>query len=182
MYQIAIAATSSTFSIEHVEKVKQFLEELAQRCGLDNVVLFLGGYWGLMKVIVDYALKLGFKVVLILPIEREDVELPNNVIKIYTGTDYKIRSGILVRCGDVLVCLGGESGTIIEIFMAYGIGKNVYILDNTGFTSDKICRYFNSTLDSRQLAKVYCNANPKELAKRICEDVKYIRKTFIHVG
>ena len=64
MYQIVIAATSENYTQENVKQVREFLDELSKIHDVNDIVLFLGGYWGLMKVIVDEALKFGFKIVL----------------------------------------------------------------------------------------------------------------------
>jgi len=91
-----------------------------------------------MKYIVDYALEKGFKIVLFPPIEKEGVEFPSNVIVIKTGVSYRVRSIFLVRTSDVLVVLGGASGTIQEITSAYCENKAIFVLVDTGFPSDKI--------------------------------------------
>jgi uncharacterized protein (TIGR00725 family) len=111
--QIAIAAHSGEYDDKMKIKVKEFLEEVKEECV--NPVLLLGGYWGLMKEIVDQASNLGMKVILLLPIENENVNPPDNVIKIKTGMEYRARSVPLIRSSDAVVALGGGVGTEIEI-------------------------------------------------------------------
>ncbi|MEM3802623.1 MAG: LOG family protein, partial [Saccharolobus sp.] len=113
--QLSIAAHSEEPNEELVEKVRIFIKNV-KKC---NPTLLLGGYWGLMKTIVDEAIKEGLRVVLILPIERENVKLPENVIAIKSACDFRCRSVILVRSSDALVSLGGGVGTEIEIMIAY---------------------------------------------------------------
>ncbi|AWR95124.1 LOG family protein [Acidianus brierleyi] len=164
--QIAIAAHSGEYNEEMKIKVKEFLEGVSNEC--KNPVLLLGGYWGLMKEVVDQACNLGLRVILLLPIENEDVSPPDSVIKIKTGMEYRARSIPLIRSSDAVVALGGGVGTEIEILMGYGMGKPVFVLSNTGFSTDKLIKAFPDYFDHREVVKVSYIDNPRELAKTLC--------------
>ena len=164
--QVVIAAHSSDPSRDVAEKAKVFVRELAN-CGRD-ITLLLGGYWGLMKVVVDEAIGLGMRVIVILPLEREHVELPEGVVKINSGCEYRCRSVILVRSGDVLVSLGGGSGTMAEMLMAYAMGIPVFALVGTGMYSDELARAFPEYFDERRAVKVNYFSDPKEMARAVC--------------
>lgn len=170
--QIAIAAHSGDYNEEMKVKVKEFLEEVKTEC--KNPVLLLGGYWGLMREVVDQACSLGIRVILLLPIENEDVNPPDNVIKIKTGMEYRARSISLIRSSDAVVALGGGVGTEIEILMGYGMGKPVFVLSNTGFSTDNLVKAFPDYFDHREVVKVNYINDPKELANALCS-VKYSR-------
>ncbi|MGC9105091.1 MAG: LOG family protein [Thermoprotei archaeon] len=165
--QVGIAAHGVNPSVEVEEKAKEFVRALAE-CRKD-VTLVLGGYWGLMKVVVDEALRLGFRVVLTLPIEREDVELPEGVIRINTGCEFRCRSVMLVRSSDVLVSLGGGSGTAIEMLMAYAMGVPVFSLVNTGMPTDELAKAYPKYYDERGIVEVRYFTDPRELARAVCE-------------
>ncbi len=170
--QVAIAVHSS-LTKELEDKIRRFFDNL--KC---NPTILVGGYWGGMKIVVDEALKKKLKVAIILPIEREDIELPSEVIRINSGCEYRCRSVILVRSADVVVSLGGEVGTAIEIFMAYAMGKKVLALVDTGFSTDKIKDAFPEYLDSRKVMKVNYYSSPEELAREVCNPIIQVKTNF----
>ena len=166
--QIAIAAHSGDVDLRVKSMVKDFLKELYSRC--PSSTLLLGGYWGLMKLVVDEALRLGFKVVVVLPLERHDVELPSGVVRIDSGCEFRCRSVILVRSGDVLVSLGGGVGTMIEMMLAYAMGKPVYALVGTSLSSDNFPKAFPEYIDDRKVVRIKYFTDPIRLAEEVCRE------------
>ena len=142
------------------------MSKLSELCG-KRVALLLGGYWGSMRIVVDEALRRGMHVVILPPLEREHVEYPEQALVLRMGVSYRVRSVFLVRSCDVLVALGGGSGTMQEVFTAYCEAKPVLIL-RTGLDSDKLEK-LGPYLDSRALTKVELLDDPEELAKRVSE-------------
>ena len=137
--QIGIAAYSGEPNKDLVEASNRFIEELAKYYRSRNVVLVMGGYWGLMKHISDKACSEGFKVVFILP--EKPRELPPDdscYIAINTGLDFRQRSEIIVLSSKALAVMGGSVGTIIEILMSAAAGKPLYILSGYDLPSDRV--------------------------------------------
>jgi len=165
---IAIAAYSGKPNKEHIENVKELIEELSIKCDRKNIVLLLGGYWGLMKYIVDYALEKEFKVILFPPIEKEDYDYPDECIIVKSGSSYRMRSIILVRTADILIAVGGGAGTMHEVFTAYLEGKNIYVLRNMKLPSDDLEK-LGSYLDHRKLTLIKYFNTPKELVEDMCK-------------
>lgn len=172
--QIGIAAHSSTVDSKVESMAKEFLKELRTTCSQST--LLLGGYWGLMKVVVDEALKLGFVVTVILPLERHEIELPQGVIRIDSGLEFRARSVTLVRSSDVLVALGGGVGTMIEVLMAYAMGKPIYVLTDTGLSSDALPKAFPDYIDERKVVRIRYFNDPVKMAKEVCREVPRITK------
>lgn len=134
-------------------------------------MLVVGGYWGLMKEVVDLALKLGFKVIIMPPLEREDVSFPEEAIVVRTGTSYRVRSVFLVRTSDVLVVLGGGAGCIQELVTAYTEGKPSYVLVDTGMPTDFIDS-MPEYLDHRKLAPIIKYRDEEALLRDLCNYLK----------
>ncbi len=127
--------------------------------------LFLGGYWGLMRDIADAASERGTTVVFLLPLNpKESPPRRPEFIAVDTGMEYRARSVLICRSSDVLVALGGEAGTIIEVYMAYAMGKPVVILNGTGHTSDRLT-LMGDQLDNRGTSKLHFTESPSEAAK-----------------
>jgi uncharacterized protein (TIGR00725 family) len=166
--QIAIAAHSSPVDASVEAMARDFLKELHSQCPTST--LLLGGYWGFMKSIVDEALRLGFRVVVVLPIERYDVELPSGVVRIDSGCEFRCRSVIMVRSSDVLVSLGGGAGTIIEVLLAYAMGKPAYVLTGTNLSSDNLPKAFPEYVDDRRVVRIRYFDDPVKLAQEICRE------------
>ncbi len=162
MINIGVAAHSEWNNKELAER---FVAKLPE-----NSRIILGGYWGLMRNVADAAAARGLQVIFILPANPKMLPPRNkHFIPIDTGLDFKARSTILVRSSDILVTLGGEVGTIIELFMAYSYGKPVLILRNTGATTDKLEKVFISSFDNRSTAPIIYVNTPEELAEKAIE-------------
>ncbi|MGB9730176.1 MAG: hypothetical protein ACP5GU_08185 [Thermoprotei archaeon] len=159
MINVGVAAHSEG---SNRELARRFVEKLS-----NDVRIILGGYWGLMRDVADVAAERGIQVVFILPNNPRELPPRNKFfIPIDTGLDFKARSTILVRSSDILVTLGGEIGTMIELFMAYSYGKPVVILRNTGLSTDKLEKAFNSSFDNRLTAPIIYVNTPEELAEK----------------
>ena len=164
MLQIGIAAHS-----EHTDKLAEaaraVVNALANMC---RPVIVVGGYWGVMRDVVDEALRSGLKVVIVAPLEKEDVNYPSDAIVIKTGCSFRCRSNILVRSSDALIVLGGGVGTIIEALTAYAEGIPVHIL-MTGMPSDRMRNAWPDYFDDRKIVHVKYYDDPIQLARSACE-------------
>jgi uncharacterized protein (TIGR00725 family) len=76
----------------------------------------------------------------------------------------------LVRSSDILVALGGGVGTIIEILIAYAMGKPIYILTDTRLDTDKLESSFGEYIDERKLTEIKYLRDPEKLADMICRE------------
>jgi len=168
---VGIAAYSGPPSEPLREAAVEFIETLALCFEPSSIVLVTGGYWGLMRIIVDEALKLGFKVLILPPLEMEDVRFPPNAIVVRTGTSFRVRSIFLVRTSEVLVALGGASGTIQEVITAYAEGVPIYVLGMTGLPTDKLT-VFSPYIDERKTSTIKVINDPKSLASEVCKYLK----------
>jgi len=171
MPQIGIAAHS-----EHTDMLamhaKAVIDELARLC---KPTILVGGYWGVMRDVVNEALSMGLTVVIIAPLEKEDVEYPRNTVVIRTGCSFRCRSNILVRSSDSLIVLGGGVGTIIEAMTAYAEGIPVHIL-MSGMPSDKMRLAWPEYVDDRQIIRLMYHTDPGEAAKAACESASTRRR------
>lgn len=165
--QIGIAAHSGEYPASLESATRAFVMGLS---GCGPVKLLLGGYWGLMKVAVDEAISSGIEAVLVLPVEREDEKLPESPLLtvIRSGMEYRARSVVLVRSSDALVALGGSAGTIIEVAMAYAMGKPVVVLHGYGMPSDRLRDAFGGSMDLRSTSTITYTGDPLEAAKISC--------------
>jgi uncharacterized protein (TIGR00725 family) len=174
MYRISFAAHSDPPTKDLYEDIKKLIKYLVDL--LDhNMIFYLGGYYGTMKVIADEACKYGVKSVFILPYSITEIpEVPREecYIPVYTGLSMRQRSETLVLSGDVLVAVGGYAGTIIEIFIAYSNNKNSYVLTGYNYPSDLLEQVFNPYIDPRRNATIkYYRRDPEKLARELAEDL-----------
>ncbi len=163
--QIGIAAHSGEIPEGLVLEAKKLIKLINERC--KDPILILGGYWGLMKVVVDEATKLSIKTVLLLPIENENVIVPKGVILIKTGQEFRARSVPLVRSSDFLIALGGSAGTMIESLMGYAMGKQVFVLKGYGMPSDNLEK-LGEYPDDRKNGKLMFYKNAEKLIEDLC--------------
>lgn len=120
----------------------------------------------MMRVIVDFALDLGFHVLMFPPESMEDLSFPDRAIVVKTGTSFRVRSVFLVRTSDVLVAMGGAAGSIQEVITAYTERKPVIVLSPAGMPTDKL-KHLSPYVDDRKLSKIELVPTPKHLAERV---------------
>ncbi len=168
MKLIGIAAYSGVPPPRLADEACKFIECLASKC--KDIALVLGGYWGLMKVVVDRAIELSIPTILLPPIDREDIEYPHKAIVLRLGVDYRVRSVFIARAADVLVALGGESGTMQEIVTAYCESKPVIVL-RSGLSTDKL-ELLSPYLDTRRLSRIRFVSTGEELCQEVIAELK----------
>ncbi len=171
---IGVAAYSGEPGREAVEATNAFIEELSRTCRGERTVVVTGGYWGLMKHVVDKAIAEKLQPLILPPLEREDEAYPEEAIIVKTGASYRLRSIFLVRTSDVLVVLGGAAGTIQEAVTAYTERKTVILL-LTGMPSDKLAE-LAPWIDERKLAEIHVTHDPRETARKACQYAKREKK------
>jgi uncharacterized protein (TIGR00725 family) len=186
MLKMGIAAHSEIKDKKRVDMALEFVEQFSDclnRLGLkENTYLLLGGYWGMMKVVIDKALEKGLRVAVLPPCERDSEEFfPPGVLVVRTGLSMRGRSIAIARSSDVLVSLGGSSGTILEIIAAYTEGVPVYILGNTGLPSDKV-EVFSPFIDERRSSLITISASPIELVSSVCTYLETVARRKYALG
>ena len=60
------------------------------------------------------------------------------IVIVYTGFGYKGRNVVNVRSADVIIVLGGATGTLNEFTIAYDEGKVIGILEGSGGVADHV--------------------------------------------
>lgn len=140
---------------EPVASLSSLCVELGRELG-KRYVVFTGGRDGVMELVTRGVSEVNGYSIGILPWEGVDANRYNS-ISINTGLDFQMRSFILVKNVDVVVSVGGEIGTGIEILAAYANKKPVILLRGTGGWTDRIVNVLidGKYLDNRKLAPVY---------------------------
>lgn len=161
MRYVGIAAYSGEPPVELVEAAREFIKLLSSRTNPRRVTIVVGGYWGLMRVIVDEALACRFNVLIIPPLEQERVKFPEEAIVVRTGTSFRVRSVFLVRSSEVLVVMGGGAGSMQEAITAYAEGVPTVLLTGFNMPSDRLAA-LAPYLDERRLAEVKVTHSPEE--------------------
>lgn len=169
--QIGVAAFGGPATPRHESLARGFVNMLSSCCG--DAVLVLGGYHGLMRVVVDEAVKAGLGVVLVIPRDYEHESFPRRVVVVRTGMGRRERSSVLVRSSDVLVSLGGGIGTLTEVLLAYSYGILVIQVTNVssgGLLTDRFADCFaDGVLDRRVGGSIIYVRSGPEAAVRACK-------------
>ena len=166
--QVVVAAYSGSVPEELRRQARRLVAGL-KACQPNSVIL-LGGYRGLMREVADAAREAGLATVFVIPRGYEDDVYPEGSIVVRTGLDTRERSSILVRCGDVLVVLGGAIGTLFEVFIACSYGIPVLFLRGTGLPSDIFAECFDrGVIDERIGRCIEYFDSVDQLIERLCE-------------
>jgi uncharacterized protein (TIGR00725 family) len=99
------------------------------------------------------------------PVEHHDV-------LIFTGSGLMGREVVNIRSSDIVIIIGGRSGTLGEFSIAYDEGKLIGVLQGTGGITSEIKNIVN-IVRKRTGAKVIYDANPEKLVREL---IAYYRK------
>ncbi|GAB6189055.1 TIGR00725 family protein [Marinitoga arctica] len=160
---IGVIGYSGNPNEEPINSLKDIIYEVGKMIAKNKWVLFSGGRNGVMELISKSVKENGGESVGILPWEIDGNKYVD--ISIKTGLDFSMRSYILVKSVDVIVSIGGEIGTAIEILGAYANEKPVILLKGTGGWTDRIQKVLidGKYLDNRKMAEIYIVDNVIEL-------------------
>ncbi|MGQ9855342.1 MAG: TIGR00725 family protein [Fervidobacterium sp.] len=153
--KVGVIGYSGDIGKPPVSDIAEICTELGKELG-KRYTVFTGGRDGVMELVCKGAREVGGITIGVLPWEGDDANEHNSFV-IKTGLDFQMRSFILVKSVDVVVSVGGEIGTAVEILAAYANRKPVILLRGTGGWTDRIAQVLihGEYLDNRKLARVY---------------------------
>jgi uncharacterized protein (TIGR00725 family) len=144
---VGVMGASESDALTESEKAR--LKELAEHLGTvlarDGCLLVTGATTGLPGLVARAFRDRGGFAVGISPAENRQEHLKHyglpedgaDVI-VYTGFGYKGRNVVNVRSADIVLILGGATGTLNEFTIAYDEGKIIGVLEETGGVADHI--------------------------------------------
>lgn len=170
MYRrIQITVIGDSQEIEHHNKIAY---ELGKFIAEQGWVLISGGKEGVMHASSKGAIENGGIVVAILPDDDPDAGTPYKSIGVATGMGYA-RNSINVLSGDVIVAIGGASGTLSEIAYAWAYNKPIIAYQDCNGWSTKLA---NTSIDNRRNDKIIGVKSLEELKEKLSEEVKKVSK------
>lgn len=99
------------------------------------------------------------------PVEHHDV-------LIFTGSGLMGREVVNIRSSDIVIIIGGRSGTLGEFSIAYDEGKLVGVLEGTGGITSEI-RNIVRIVKKKTGARVIYDGDPKKLVRQL---IAYYRR------
>jgi uncharacterized protein (TIGR00725 family) len=156
---------------EHLTKAEQLGEVIAQA----DCILVTGGCPGLPLAAAAGSKRQGGIVVGISPGLSLDehaykYESPTafHDVLIFTGSGLMGREVVNIRSSDIVVIIGGRSGTLGELAIAYDEGKLIGVLTGTGGISDLVGDIL-AACEKNTGARVIYDDEPKSLITRLLE-------------
>lgn len=89
-------------------------------------------------------------------------------VLIFTGSGLMGREVVNIRSSDIVVIVGGSSGTLGELAIAYDEGKLIGVLTGTGGISDMV-ETILATCNKKTGARVVYNDDPQQLIRELLE-------------
>lgn len=168
---IGVMGASANDGLDAAEKqrLRQFAEELGEAIADADCLLVTGATTGLPGMVANAFRRRGGFALGISPAEnhREHVQrygLPDDGadVIVYTGFGYKGRNVINIRSSDIVIILGGATGTLNEFTIAYDEGKIIGVLAGSGGVADHI-KQLVEVCKKPTLGKLFFDADPKTL-------------------
>ena len=167
------ASGNDALSAAEANRLKELAEELGAAIANQDCILVTGATTGLPDLVAQAFRKNGGFALGVSPAEnrREHVaryELPEDGadVIIFTGFGYKGRNVINVRCADIVLILGGATGTLNEFTIAYDEGKIIGVLEGSGGVADHIHEIIK-VCNKPAVGKVFFQSDPTKLIE-IC--------------
>lgn len=132
--------------------------EIGKFIGENRYTLITGGRGGIMEAASRGAYEAGGLVVGILPGPDGSAANEYNSVVIPSGIGFA-RNSMNVLAGDIIVAVGGKSGTLSELAYAWQYGKPVIACTFAGGWSSKIVE---NPIDERSSGNLYPAASPGE--------------------
>jgi len=177
MRKLQIGVMGSAADLNYKEEVEKIAERIGELVAEKGCILFFGAekdYYSLSTAAAKGAKRKNGLVAGVTYGKSKKIVSTSADIIIPTGLE---RGGgrefVLSLCTDVIIAVGGGSGTLMEIAVAYQADIPVVVIEGTGGWSDKLAGTF---LDGRQRQKSFSVKTPEEavelaigLAEKYCK-------------
>lgn len=151
----------TTYEERVPERIRKLAYDLGRRLAEEGFIVITGGNGGLMKDVAKGVSDVGGIVIGILSHELARVpeghpyHNPYLTVRILAEMSYEGRSSIVVASSDVVIVLAGGCGTLVEVAMAYSMGRPIVVLEGSGLLADRLRRMFpDGYLDHRHIVKL----------------------------
>jgi uncharacterized protein (TIGR00725 family) len=96
---------------------------------------------------------------------------PNDVfdVLIFTGSGLMGREIVNIRSSNIVIIVGGHSGTLGEFSIAYDEGKLIGVLQGSGGIADEIPRLVEA-INKETGARMLYDIEPRSLIERLCRE------------
>jgi uncharacterized protein (TIGR00725 family) len=169
------ASANDALSSAEAIRVKGIAENLGAAIARQGCILITGATTGLPDMVAQAVRKNGGFALGVSPAEnrREHVArygLPEDGADavIFTGFGYKGRNVVNVRSADIVLILGGATGTLNEFTIAYDEGKIIGVLEGSGGIADHI-REIIKACNKPTECQVFFNSDPSKLVESCIE-------------
>jgi len=169
------ASANDALSPAETKRVQGLAEGLGAAIARANCILITGATTGLPDLVAQAFRHNGGFALGVSPAEnrREHVGrygLPDDGadVIIFTGFGYKGRNVINVRSADIVLIIGGATGTLNEFTIAYDEGKIIGALEGSGGVADRL-RKIIEFCNKPTRGSVYFDSDPVKLVARCLE-------------
>ncbi|KUK80860.1 MAG: Uncharacterized protein XD96_1357 [Petrotoga mobilis] len=171
---IGVIGYSGNIFKEPVKSLTSLCDDVGRIIAENNWVLVNGGRDGIMQLVSKAVKNRGGYVIGFLPWQVEGNDYLDFSIK--TGLDLNMRSFVLLKNVDVVVSIGGEIGTAIEILGAYSYKKPILLMKNSGGWTDRITEVLieGKFLDNRKLVELKQVPSIDEL-ERVLKSIEEVK-------
>ncbi|MDX1927598.1 MAG: protein containing YHS domain protein [Pirellulaceae bacterium] len=164
-----MGAAGHGIAVEHL----QLAEALGEAVATSECVLVTGGCPGLPLAAAKGAKQCGGLVIGISPglsLEEHSFKFESPTVYhdvlIFTGSGLMGREVVNIRSSDIVVIIGGSSGTLGELAIAYDEGKLIGVLTGTGGISDLV-ESILAACNKQTGARVVYDADPRTLLRQL---------------
>jgi uncharacterized protein (TIGR00725 family) len=165
------ASANDALSGAEAIRLKGLAEELGAAIAKQDCILITGATTGLPDIVARSFRKSGGFALGVSPAEnrREHVArygMPEDGadVIIFTGFGYKGRNVVNVRSADIVLILGGATGTLNEFTIAYDEGKIIGVLEGSGGIAEHI-REIIKACNKPSMCQVFFDSDPMKLVQ-----------------
>src|SRR6266403_3420806 len=169
------ASANDALAVTEENRLKALAENLGAAIARAGCILITGATTGLPDLVAQAFRHHGGFALGVSPAEnhREHVGrygLPDDGadVIIYTGFGYKGRNVINVRSADIVLIIGGATGTLNEFTIAYDEGKIIGVLEGSGGVADHIREVIQFCKKPTQGLVVF-DKDPEKIVERCLE-------------
>lgn len=163
------ASANDALAAGDANRMKSLAEELGQAIAQQDCVLVTGATTGVPDLVARAFRRSGGFALGVSPAENRQEHVARYALPedgadviIYTGFGYKGRNVINVRTADIVLIIGGATGTLNEFTIAYDEGKIIGVLEESGGIAARI-RDIIQACNKPTLGKVFFDRDPVKL-------------------